>query len=102
MAALAVSGVLSRCRSAQPRSDPTCKATLLGDAGVGQTALSSRFVTGLYDSNYKGTIGIDFFVEKMTVLGRAFRLQIWDTAGQERFRTIARQYYSKCNVVILA
>lgn len=42
-----------------------------------------------FDRNYKATIGVDFEVEKFSILGVPISLQIWDTAGQERFKCIA-------------
>eukprot|EP00042_Codosiga_hollandica_P057338 m.846562 g.846562 ORF g.846562 m.846562 type:complete len:249 (+) comp59562_c0_seq2:124-870(+) len=96
------STVLARCRSNAPFQGMTCKALILGDAGVGKTALAVRFVTSLYDSNYKATVGVDFYVHKFDILEKPFSLQIWDTAGQERFLSVAKNYFRKCNVVILA
>ncbi len=36
-----------------------------------------RYVTGAYDSNYKATIGVDFYVEKFDILGKPFRLHMY-------------------------
>ncbi|KAM7312861.1 ras-related protein Rab-34 [Ixodes scapularis] len=59
------------------------------------------FCHEVYDANYKATIGVDFEVEKFSVLHVPFSLQIWDTAGQERFRSITSAYYRGAQVVIL-
>lgn len=48
-----------------------------------------RLCHNTFDRNYKATIGVDFEVEKFSVLGVPISLQIWDTAGQERFKCIA-------------
>lgn len=48
-----------------------------------------RLCYNAFDRNYKTTIGVDFEVEKFSILGVPMSLQIWDTAGQERFKCIA-------------
>ena len=62
-----------------------------GDAGVGKTSLTRRFVDEAFEISYVHTIGLDFH-EKVLNLDTPLesdnpekvRLQIWDTAGQER------------------
>lgn len=43
------------------------------------TFLSStmRFRKGVFDKNYKATIGVDFEMERFEVLGVPFSLQLW-------------------------
>lgn len=77
------------------------KAVLVGDVGVGKTCLVNRFCQDIFDRDYKATIGVDFEVEKFSVLSIPYTLQIWDTAGQERFKCIAASYYRGANVVIV-
>ncbi|CAH1800720.1 unnamed protein product [Owenia fusiformis] len=77
------------------------KAVLVGDVAVGKTCFVNRFCHDIFDRDYKATIGVDFEVEKFSVLGVPFNLQIWDTAGQERFKCIAASYYRGANVVIV-
>ncbi|KAK2186221.1 hypothetical protein NP493_210g03035 [Ridgeia piscesae] len=78
-----------------------CKAVLVGDVAVGKSCLINRFCHSVFDMDYKATIGVDFEVEKFSVLSVPFNLQIWDTAGQERFKCIAASYYRGSNVVIV-
>ena len=60
------------------------KVMMLGDAGVGKTSITKRFVDNEFVPNYIHTIGIDF-LEKQIECGKDIvRLQVWDTAGQER------------------
>ncbi|MFW9970421.1 MAG: GTP-binding protein [Candidatus Odinarchaeota archaeon] len=73
------------------------KSIVVGDGGVGKTALTLRFSKGFFTEDYKMTIGVDFHVKTIsidTVEGpiRA-KLQIWDTGGQERFSSIRPMYY---------
>ncbi|XP_060075744.1 ras-related protein Rab-34-like [Ylistrum balloti] len=78
-----------------------CKAVLVGDVSVGKTSLVNRFCHDVFDRDYKATIGVDFEVEKFSILSIPFTLQIWDTAGQERFKCIAASYYRGANVVVV-
>ncbi|XP_005106169.1 ras-related protein Rab-34 [Aplysia californica] len=77
------------------------KAVLVGDVSVGKTCLVNRFCHDVFDREYKATIGVDFEVEKFSVLGVHITLQVWDTAGQERFKCIAASYYRGAQIVIV-
>jgi len=73
------------------------KSIVVGDGGVGKTALTLRFSKGFFTEDYKMTIGVDFHVKTITIETdegpiRA-KLQIWDTGGQERFSSIRPMYY---------
>ncbi|XP_064652900.1 ras-related protein Rab-34-like isoform X2 [Lineus longissimus] len=76
------------------------KVVLVGDVAVGKTCLVNRFCHDVFDRDYKATIGVDFEVEKFSILSMPFNLQIWDTAGQERFKCIAAAYYRGTQAVI--
>ena len=70
------------------------KVVVVGDSGVGKTALLLRFVSDTYnDMQASGTIGGTFLAKKILVDGNFINLKIWDTAGQERFRSIVKMYY---------
>lgn len=74
------------------------KSIVVGDGGVGKTALTLRFSKGFFTEDYKMTIGVDFHVKTINIdtpdsgLLRC-KLQIWDTGGQERFSSIRPMYY---------
>jgi len=73
------------------------KSIVVGDGGVGKTALTLRFSKDFFTEDYKMTIGVDFHVKTITINGidgpiRA-KLQLWDTGGQERFSSIRPMYY---------
>lgn len=78
------------------------KAVLVGDVSVGKTCMVNRFCHDVFEREYKATIGVDFEVEKFSVLSIPVTLQVWDTAGQERFKCIAASYYRGAQVVIVA
>ncbi|MCK4381898.1 MAG: GTP-binding protein [Candidatus Lokiarchaeota archaeon] len=62
------------------------KLPIIGDAGVGKTTLTHRYLHGLFKQSYHGTIGVDFFLKKLELNGKNISLQIWDFAGEEKFR----------------
>lgn len=57
------------------------------------TLFGCRYCKGVYTSDYKKTIGVDFLERKITLDGEDMRLMIWDTAGQEEFADMTRVYY---------
>lgn len=77
------------------------KVMALGHAGVGKTSLIIRYTNGVFDPVYRSTIGVDFFVKHVTLLGQDVDVQIWDTAGQERFRAMSPSVYRKVQGVLL-
>ncbi|TFG22046.1 MAG: GTP-binding protein [Promethearchaeota archaeon] len=74
------------------------KSIVVGDGGVGKTALTLRFSKGFFTEDYKMTIGVDFHVKTISIDTQEegqimVKLQIWDTGGQERFSSIRPMYY---------
>ena len=73
------------------------KSIVVGDGGVGKTALTLRFSKGFFTEDYKMTIGVDFHVKTISIeTSEGFikcKLQLWDTGGQERFSSIRPMYY---------
>jgi GTPase SAR1 family protein len=55
----------------------TFKILVVGDAGVGKSALMNRFVHGVYNNNYNATIGVDFKIATINIGDYKCRLQIW-------------------------
>ena len=73
------------------------KSIIVGDGGVGKTALAVRFSKGIFTEDYKMTIGVDFHVKTISIETAeglvTCKLQLWDTGGQERFGHIRHVYY---------
>jgi len=68
------------------------KVCIFGDGGVGKTTLIGRYLTGVFQSNSEITIGVDFHIKKLEILGKRVTLQIWDFAGESRFRFLLPSY----------
>ncbi|XP_034472257.1 ras-related protein Rab-9A [Drosophila innubila] len=84
-----------------PHKTKLLKVIILGDGGVGKSALLTRFVSNRYDENNFHTIGVEFMNKDITVDGEKYTLQIWDTAGQERFRALRTPFYRGSDICLL-
>jgi len=86
----------------QMRKALTYKLVLLGDAGVGKTALAVQFVKGQFNEFTESTIGASFLNQTVTLPDDTLvKFQIWDTAGQERFHSLAPMYYRGAQAAII-
>ena len=70
---------------------------MLGDAAVGKTSLTIRFISGFFLDDLKLTIGVDFYSKTTTFNEKKVKLQIWDFGGEERFRFLLHQYCKGAN-----
>lgn len=96
-------GSFSSEQKNSPSKALTVKIILLGDSGVGKSALLQRYASReiILNDNYITTIGMDFQVIPKTVNSIPMSLNICDTCGQERFKAIARPYYRDIHSVLL-
>ncbi|MFX0134141.1 MAG: Rab family GTPase, partial [Candidatus Hodarchaeota archaeon] len=77
------------------------KILLLGDGAVGKTSLLKRFIYNTFDSDYKGTIGVQFMTRSVEVENKRVKLVIWDVAGQSKFTSYRHLYYKDADGIIL-
>jgi len=76
-----------------PKSiDFTYKVILLGDGGVGKSALFERWKTTEFRPT-STTIGMDVHPRNYSCDGKVIQIQVWDTAGQEVHRAITKTYF---------
>ncbi|MFX1593837.1 MAG: GTP-binding protein [Promethearchaeota archaeon] len=68
------------------------KVVIFGEVGCGKTTLRKRFMTNVFDSDCRKTIGVDFNTKEIGLDGREVKLMIWDFAGEKRFRYMFPQY----------
>ena len=73
--------------------DFVTKVILVGESNVGKTNILSMYCNGVFNSQSKSTLGVEFSTKTLKVKDINLRMQIWDTAGQERFRSVTRSYY---------
>ena len=76
------------------------KLVMLGDQGVGKTALVGQYMHKSFIPTSM-TIGATFSTRITPVDGVRVKTQIWDTAGQERFRSMAALYYRQARAAVV-
>lgn len=57
------------------------KLVIVGNTGVGKSALLLRFSDDTFSDSYMTTIGVDFRFRTLPIDSKKVKLQIWDTAG---------------------
>lgn len=82
------------------------KVVIVGDAGVGKTSLLEQYVHRRFASNYKATIGADFYSKTISIATddgelEQVTLQLWDTAGQERFQSLTTTFYRGADICLV-
>jgi len=77
------------------------KIILVGDAGVGKTAIINRIVNNEFSDVYEMSIGVDFVSKNIRYRGQNIKLQIWDTAGQEKYKGLIPSYIRNSSIVFV-
>ncbi|XP_003739546.1 ras-related protein Rab-32B [Galendromus occidentalis] len=89
-------------QSANYNQDFLFKVLVVGDFGVGKTAIVRRYTEGEFSQNYKITIGVDFLIKRLRWHpNKQITLQMWDIAGHERFGSLTRVYYKYATAAVL-
>lgn len=81
--------------------DHLFKILLIGDSGVGKTAIILRYKFDEFKSNFLSTMGIDFEIKHIKINNKICKLSIWDTAGQSKFSNDTTSYYCNAHGFIL-
>jgi len=79
----------------------TFKLVLLGGMAVGKTSLVLRFINNTFNEKYVSTIGADFLIKDLELLGAPVRLMIWDLGGQVQWEGIRSRYMAGADGCIL-
>ena len=78
------------------------KVVIIGDSGVGKTAIMNRYLYDKFDSESMPTIGSSMQSRQVEVPGEGtLKLTLWDTAGQEKFRSLARMYFQDAEAALI-
>lgn len=73
--------------------DLLLKIILVGDRGVGKRTLCASSSEGVFDDDYRATVGVDFSIKLMKIGEYQLKLQLWDMGGQERFSYTRPLYF---------
>lgn len=82
--------------------DYIIKSVIIGDTGVGKTAILKKISESSYIDTSSPTIGVDFFTVNTIVNKFNIKIHIWDTAGHERYQNLVKTYFKNnaiCYVV---
>jgi GTP-binding nuclear protein Ran len=88
----------SSCSISTPKK---FKVVLVGDGGVGKTALVQHYLDTDFLSSYISTMGVEVRCLRFyTTVGEVI-LNIWDTAGQEKFGANRDGYYIGADAALI-
>ena len=80
----------------------TKKVVIIGDTGVGKTALMNRFLFDKFDPESMPTLGAQSKPRIVEVPGEGqLKLTLWDTAGQEKFKSLTRMYFQDAEAALI-
>ena len=82
-------------------TDPIYKIIMLGNSGVGKTALVTRWIKDEFSDDSRPTIGASNFMKEIQINSQKVKITLWDTAGQEQFRAITPLYVRGAKVGIV-
>ena len=77
------------------------KVVVLGDAGVGKTALILKYAYNAFNPKQLASLGVEFLFKKVAYQNKVIKLQIWDTVGQEKFAPLSKSFCKNADAVIL-
>jgi Ras-related protein Rab-28 len=83
------------------KKDRLLKVILLGDGTAGKTSIATRFSQNHFGKTYQQTLGLDFFLKRITLPGGVnVALQVWDIGGQTLGGKMLDNYIYGCHVVM--
>ena len=77
------------------------KVILIGESGVGKSALLQYLCYRRFTPYNPSTIGAAFAIYKQGSPITSHKFSIWDTAGQERYRSIVSVYFRQVAIILL-
>ncbi|XP_022244079.1 ras-related protein Rab-23-like [Limulus polyphemus] len=77
------------------------KVVIVGNGAVGKSSMIQKYCKGIFTTEYKKTIGVDFLERQIEVDSEDVRMMLWDTAGQEEFDAITKAYYRGAQAGVL-
>ena len=77
------------------------KLILLGETGVGKTAIIQRYNENIFNNDINSTSNIGFIKKEVTINDQKVILELWDTVGQEKFRSVTQMFIKKSQIIVL-
>ena len=82
-------------------SESRIKVVLLGDAGVGKTAIIRRYYEGKFSEILESTYNASFIEKTVQIEKKKLVLELWDTVGQEAYRSLTKIFTKNSKIIIL-
>merc|ERR1712217_478648 len=77
------------------------KVMSMGSSAVGKSTLIKRYCEGRFVQKYITTIGIDYGVKPVKIMGHDLKVNFFDTSGGDEFKDIRVEFYSNTSGVLL-
>jgi len=77
------------------------KVVSLGNENVGKSCLIKRYCEGRFVTKYITTIGVDYGVKPVQVLGHNVKVNFFDTSGGNEYKDIRVEFYGDAQAVVL-
>lgn len=77
------------------------KVMSLGSENVGKSCLIKRYCEGRFVSKYITTIGVDYGVKPVQVLGNSVKVNFFDTSGGTEYKDIRVEFYSNTQAAVM-
>ena len=77
------------------------KILSVGDPEVGKSCLIKRYCEGRFVQRYISTIGIDYGVKKINMLGKKVSVNFFDLSGNSDYTDIRNEFYRDSQGVIM-
>jgi len=77
------------------------KVLSLGSENVGKSCLIKRYCEGRFVTKYITTIGVDYGVKPIQVLGNNVKVNFFDTSGGEEYKDIRVEFYDNTQAVVM-
>ena len=83
-------------------NDEIYKIITIGDSSVGKSSIIKRFIYNTFTEDTFTTIGMNMAIHKVTLKnGKIVNLKLVDTAGQERYKSLAKNYFTNSDGLLL-
>ena len=81
---------------------PRVKLVIVGDTGCGKSCLIRRYCEGAFEPRYIPTVGVDYGVRALTLLGSAgVRANFYDTSGSPAYAIVRCEFYREAEGLLL-
>jgi len=86
-----------------PKPAQVCfKIISVSNSEVGKSCLIKRYCEGRFVKRYISTIGIDYGVKKLELLGHKVCINFFDLSGNDEYKMIRTEFYKgSCGIIMV-